>query len=704
MEQRLKASITADTAGFVSAINAATKSVGNATDNWATRIAAAQNSFTTASVAAAELKNRIDEAAKAGQINPSESGQLANQMNQAAQAAQQAISQMSDAINEIANGASELGTTVEQFQELQIAANDAGVTMDDVSSAFDAMDNVMREASNASSTASNTLNALGVSLQSLQSLSPADKMLALQSALNRETNAVNRSIYANTLFGNSFQKIATLAQTYGKSLQDAHSRGAIATRKQIDELRNLQRQAQTSFQAISQASAQAAQAGKSNWQQFKDTIMGGNITIMEAVKKAWGMISKVVDAYFDSLFEKQRQEIELGKKNLESLTETNKTRKEAADKAESMAANLMSLAANTDNANESYARQVEILLKLSRGYGDLVGNIDMFNASMADIAKLNIEILQRNHEQRLRSVSAELNTVNAEYERMVDLAGGPSWLASSGGYLAEFFGFKSVKQNQNQIARDASMRASELSIRSSQLKQEQYELENENPGAAARKMQKARELDIKMELEKKSRRQRLKNESPDASKYKLMRMDVDDEARRYKKKPGYVPRVLTEYVSARMAEIDALEKADKERIEQPRLQASAELDTILHQSTLDKYAKMREDAERKVAEMAKRMGVAEDDDRIQQYRSILEQEISAQEQAEQEKADAAKKAEQEKADAAKKAEQEKLEAARRAEQEKAAAARRAEIDRKLSRFDFSEETADPCGTLPPAAW
>ena len=61
-------------------------------------------------------------------------------------------------------------------------------------------------------------------------------------------------------------------------------------------------------------------------------------------------------------------------------------------------------------------------------------------------------------------------------------------------------------------------------------------------------------------------------------------------------------------------------------------------------------------------------------------------------------------AKQEKADAAKKAEQEKLEAARRAEQEKAAAARRAEIDRKLSRFYFSEETADPCGTLPPAAW
>lgn len=133
--------------------------------------------------------------------------------------------------------------------------------------------------------------------------------------------------------------------------------------------------------------------------------------------------------------------------------------------------------------------------------------------------------------------------------------------------------------------------------------------------------------------------------------------------------------------------------------------ASAELDAILHQSTLDKYAKMREEADRKATEMAKRMGVAMDDERIQRYKNILEQEIEAQEQAEQEKADAAKKAEEEKAEAARLAEQKKLEAAKqaeqakadaakKAEQEKAAAARQAAIDSKLSQFGFSDRTKE----------
>ena len=166
-------------------------------------------------------------------------------------------------------------------------------------------------------------------------------------------------------------------------------------------------------------------------------------------------------------------------------------------------------------------------------------------------------------------------------------------------------------------------------------------------------------------------------------------------------------------------------RKDAEAAKQKKQQsASDELESILHQSTLDKYAKMREDADRKVAEMAKRMGVAEDDERIQQYRSILEQEISAQEQAEQEKTDAAKKAEEEKAEAAKKAEEEKAEAARlaeqkkleaakqaeqakaeaarKAEQEKAEAARQDAIDSKLSKFGFSDRTKELIGLNPAA--
>ncbi len=59
MDNTLRTTITADTTDFLAAINAATRSVGNATDNWANRIAAAQNSFTTASVAARTLKEGI---------------------------------------------------------------------------------------------------------------------------------------------------------------------------------------------------------------------------------------------------------------------------------------------------------------------------------------------------------------------------------------------------------------------------------------------------------------------------------------------------------------------------------------------------------------------------------------------------------------------------------------------------------------------
>ena len=80
-------------------------------------------------------------------------------MEQAAETAQYAIDQMNDAINEIANGASELGTTVEQFHELQAVADDAGVSMSDMRNAFDNTNNVMHEAVNANSDAANTLNA-----------------------------------------------------------------------------------------------------------------------------------------------------------------------------------------------------------------------------------------------------------------------------------------------------------------------------------------------------------------------------------------------------------------------------------------------------------------------------------------------------------------------------------------------------------------
>ncbi|MBR0459442.1 MAG: hypothetical protein IJJ26_09405 [Victivallales bacterium] len=271
METKLNATITADVNGFIQAIDAATNAVNNASDNWATRIAVAQNSLTSAAMTASDLRNRLQEAGKET-IGSEDHDLLKDQLDETKRAADQALNSISAIFQEISDGASQMGTTAQEFQELQAAASAANVPMEDFADAFEHINTLSRDVANSNEEAKQTFRDLHITQELIQSSSPVEKMKLLQTALEGVADETKKASLANRVFGQSHTQVAALCQGYETAVQNAYQRGAIATQKEIDALRQLQKQAQTSFQTVADASAIAAEKTKSQWDKFKEAV------------------------------------------------------------------------------------------------------------------------------------------------------------------------------------------------------------------------------------------------------------------------------------------------------------------------------------------------------------------------------------------------------------------------------------------------
>lgn len=712
MEQTLKAKFTADAQGFLQAINAATNAVNNAGDSWSRRFANAQNAFTALSANSANLQACLEQLA-GSECVPEDLVAKMEQVSTYAQANLQNISGMIAQFDELQNAAATAGNyTVEEFQAMQEAAKAAKVPMEDISDATATMNNILTAFGNSSEEATETFKKLGITLENISSKGKAEQMQAIASAIDKLQDPVQRATMGAKVFGSSWENVSKAAKGSGEALTKLRSEGKLITTQAIKDAHSIQNEAQKAAEEAQQLSKDLQSSGEDFKQEFLRHIRTGiedfrsqlgnaqlaAETFGKSLGKTFGTnpfetimkgIQALVDIFkwgFEQLEYFKQKAIEAQKEMADDAQILSDKHKKLQSDTDGYMKELAELAQKENLSNTEKVHQAELLSLLSNGYKDLAAQMEASGNSAEAVDKAMTTKLQRDKNQRLRDLRDELSLRQKEYRKQEKIATSGLW------------GMHMTKKGAA-AADQAAARMKELDQAIGELQQEIYEVEKSDPAQKYKDLQEAKKKDAEARqndaavaeaaaaADEQARQEAAAAELQDTmdeagmSKFDIMRRNAERKAAEFAQRMGVGmdDQRIQDFLNMQNGIIDDQENADRDK-------ASQELKTIIHQSTLDKYQRMREEAEQKVKDMILRTGKDADNERIRQYRELLEKEIAEKEKAEREKAAAAAAAESRRA--AEESRRNAVQAAGERARERAQA-RKDELQRQIGKFGFS---------------
>jgi len=123
-----------------------------------------------------------------------------------------------DAVESTANLSRELGISYSQLQELQIAADLAGVSTDTLGKAFTKAQLAIAKASQGGAEAVKALSAIGLSASDFQGLSSSEQFTLIANAINGITDPAQRAAAAVSIFGKSGAELLPVFRELGGNL------------------------------------------------------------------------------------------------------------------------------------------------------------------------------------------------------------------------------------------------------------------------------------------------------------------------------------------------------------------------------------------------------------------------------------------------------------------------------------------------------
>lgn len=126
-----------------------------------------------------------------------------------------------------------IGTTTEQLSALTYAGEFAGVSTDDLATAFKGLNKALLEARDPASDASAAFKALGLNVKDLQAMDPADAFKAIAESMSGFEDGAQKSAAAAAIFGKSAQVLIPLldegADGIAKTTEEAEKMGLIVS-------------------------------------------------------------------------------------------------------------------------------------------------------------------------------------------------------------------------------------------------------------------------------------------------------------------------------------------------------------------------------------------------------------------------------------------------------------------------------------------
>lgn len=126
-----------------------------------------------------------------------------------------------------------IGTTTEQLSALTYAGEFAGVSTDDLATAFKGLNKALLEARDPASDASAAFKALGLNVKDLQAMDPADAFKAIAESMSGFEDGAQKSAAAAAIFGKSAQVLIPLldegADGIAKATEEAEKMGLIVS-------------------------------------------------------------------------------------------------------------------------------------------------------------------------------------------------------------------------------------------------------------------------------------------------------------------------------------------------------------------------------------------------------------------------------------------------------------------------------------------
>ena len=210
---KLVAEISASSNGLISALKQASGAINDTTGDWKSRFSQLKDSTNLISQSVKNLGDLMDK------VDGADMGNLASSLGELQSAfgrVQGEVSAFAQQMAAMKNSASDLGMTVEEYQQFALAVENAGMSMDDGEKMIRAMQERIRDFANGVPEAVAQFEKFGISLERVSSNTATSNFREVAQAINETIPPTERATQCMDLFKASIDKTVSVSDQFNK--------------------------------------------------------------------------------------------------------------------------------------------------------------------------------------------------------------------------------------------------------------------------------------------------------------------------------------------------------------------------------------------------------------------------------------------------------------------------------------------------------